>query len=94
MNFVHIGNRYINLTQIAYVERGSDGAGNYVTVWFTGERERLSFILHGAEAEQLVAALRVGEGRRPQTADSGARRTEFRGDREKRSGVKTNRIPG
>jgi len=27
-------------------------------------------------------------------ADSGRRRTRFRGDREKRSGVKTNRIPG
>jgi nicotinic acid phosphoribosyltransferase len=28
------------------------------------------------------------------SADSGARRTGFRGDREKRSGVKTNTIPG
>ena len=27
-------------------------------------------------------------------ADSGARRTGFRGEREKRSGVKTNTIPG
>jgi len=28
------------------------------------------------------------------TADSGRRRTGFRGEREKRSGVKTNTIPG
>jgi hypothetical protein len=29
-----------------------------------------------------------------QHGDSGARRTGFLGEREKRSGVKTNRIPG
>jgi hypothetical protein len=62
MNFVHTGNRYINLAEIAYIERSTDAAGHYVTVWFSGERERLSFILHGAEAEELVAALRVGRG--------------------------------